>query len=208
MSDLHERFRRTDRISAPDLSEELWARASRPEDDTVVVLDRVRPRGRGPVAVAAAFTLLAGLAVGAAMLGDADETVMATGDASWLTDGSSSTLSCVEEFTPENLARRSWAFDGTIIEVVPPVDLESPNPDEQVTLVTFRVTRWYTGGSDETVTVKTSNVPGGVTMNGDADPSIGARLLASGEAEYLWGCGFTMPYTEQDAAVFAAAFGG
>ena len=207
MADLHERFRRTDRIPAPDLSEELWARASQREDDTVVVFDRARPRGRALVAVAAAFTLLAGLVVGAALLRDPDETVVATGDASWLTDGSSSTLSCVEEYTPENLARRSWAFDGTIVEVVPPVDLESPNPDDQVTSVTFRVNNWYTGGSGESVTVKTSNVPGGVTMNGDADPSIGARLLASGEDEYLWGCGFTMPYTEQDAAVFAAAFG-
>ena len=208
MADLHERFRRTDRIPAPDLSEELWARASQREDDTVVVFDRARPRGRALVAVAAAFTLLAGLVVGATLLRDADETVVATGDASWLTDGSSSTLSCVEEYTPENLARRSWAFDGTIVEVVPPVDLESPNPDDQVTSVTFRVNNWYTGGSGESVTVKTSNVPGGVTMNGDADPSIGARLLASGEDEYLWGCGFTMPYTEQDAAVFAAVFGG
>ena len=208
MADLHERFRRTDRIPAPDLSEELWARASRREDDTVVVLDHARSRGRALVAVAAAFTLLAGLVVGATLLRDADEPVVATGDASWLTDGSSSTLSCVEEYTPENLARRSWAFDGTIVEVVPPVDLESPNPDDQVTSVTFRVNNWYTGGSGESVTVKTSNVPGGVTMNGDADPSIGARLLASGEDEYLWGCGFTMPYTEQDAAVFAAVFGG
>jgi len=208
MADLHERFRRTDRIPAPDLSEELWARASRREDDTVVVLDHARSRGRALVAVAAAFTLLAGLVVGATLLRDADETVVATGDASWLTDGSSSTLSCVEEYTPENLARRSWAFDGTIVEVVPPVDLESPNPDDQVTSVTFRVNNWYAGGSGESVTVKTSNVPGGVTMNGDADPSIGARLLASGEDEYLWGCGFTMPYTEQDAAVFAAVFGG
>jgi hypothetical protein len=207
MADLHERFRRTDRIPAPDLSEELWARASRREDDTVVELDRARPRGRALVAAAAAFTLLAGLVVGAALLRDADESVVATGDASWLTD-STSTMSCVEEYTPENLARRSWAFDGTIVEVVPPVDLESPDPDDQVTLVTFRVSRWYAGGPGETVTVKTSNVPGGTTINGDADPSIGARLLASGEDEYLWGCGFTMPYSDEDAAVFAAAFGG
>jgi len=207
MADLHERFRRVDRIPAPDLSEELWARASQREDDTVVALDRARPRGI-LVAAAAAFTLLAGLVTGAALLRDADVAVVATGDASWLTDGSSSTLSCAEEFTPENLARRSWAFSGTIVEVVLPVDVESPNPDDQLTLVTFRVDRWYTGGSSETVTVKTSNVPGGVSMNGDADPSIGARLLASGEDEFLWGCGFTMPYTEQDAAVFATAFGG
>lgn len=207
MTDLRERFHRAERIPAPDLTAEISARASASEPGTVVESDRGRPRGRALVAVAAAFTLLAAAAVGMVALRDEGGTAVATGDASWLTD-STSTMSCVEEYTPENLARRSWAFDGTIVEVVPPVDLESPDPDDQVTLVTFRVDRWYAGGPAETVTVKTSNVPGGTTINGDADPSIGARLLASGEDEYLWGCGFTMPYSDEDAAVFAAAFGG
>lgn len=125
--------------------------------------------------------------------------------ADWLVAGSAA--SCVESFSVENLAGRSWAFDGTITNVVPPKDPESEKPEDVVTEVTFAVDRWYKGGTGTTVTVLTYNSPGSVTSIGDIDPSIGARILASGEDVYLWGCGFSMVYTEENAQVFGQAFG-
>lgn len=105
-----------------------------------------------------------------------------------------------------NLAGRSWAFDGTITEVVPPKDPESEKPEDIVTEVTFAVNHWYKGGSGEAVTVLTYNSPGSVASTEDVDPSIGARILASGEDVYLWGCGFSMAYTEENAQLFGQAF--
>ena len=116
--------------------------------------------------------------------------------------------SCVEEFTVENLAGRSWAFDGTITEVVPPRDPEGAKPADIVTHVTFEVNRWYKGGSGASVTVLTYASPGSVTSADDVDPSLGARILASGEDRYLWGCGFSMLYTKESARLFEEAFAG
>ena len=36
----------------------------------------------------------------------------------------------------------------------------------------------------------------------------GERILASGDDGFLWGCGFSMPYSDQDAVVFEAALTG
>lgn len=69
------------------------------------------------------------------------------------------------------------------------------------------MSRWYTGGSGSTVIVKTYGTPGSVSSTGDADLSVGARVLASGEDEYLWGCGFSMPFSEDNARLFERAFG-
>lgn len=125
--------------------------------------------------------------------------------ADWLLTGSAA--SCVEQFSVENLARRSWAFDGTITQVVPPKDPHGEKPEDIVTKVTFMVNRWYEGGQGETVTVLTYNSPGSVTSTANVDPSIGARILASGEDVYVWGCGFSMVYTEENAELFERAFG-
>ena len=61
----------------------------------------------------------------------------AAGAASWLTGGAAA--KCVEQFSVGNLAGRSWAFDGSIKEVVPPRDLESGKPEDIQTTVTFDV---------------------------------------------------------------------
>lgn len=53
-------------------------------------------------------------------------------------------------------------------------------------------------------TVKSYSRPSAVGSDGGPDPSIGARILASGEDVYL---GFSMPYTEENAQIFARAFG-
>jgi hypothetical protein len=56
---------------------------------------------------------------------------------------------CVEPFSVENLARRAFAFDGTITDITVPGDSELP------TEVTFAVDRWYKGGEGSAITVKT-----------------------------------------------------
>ena len=45
-----------------------------------------------------------------------------------------------------------------------------------------------------------------VVDDGSKDASVGAHLLVSGDDRYIWGCGFTRSYTDQDAALFEAAF--
>jgi hypothetical protein len=121
--------------------------------------------------------------------------------ASWPLDSANS--SCVEQFSEDTLASRSWAFDGTIERVVVPEDPESQAPTE----VVFTVNRWYKGGSGSTITVKTYSRPGSVDSADGPDPSIGARVLASGEDVYLWSCGFSVPYTTENAVLFARVFG-
>ena len=125
----------------------------------------------------------------------------ATPKAGWLLRGGAA--SCVEQFSENTLAKRSWAFDGTIQRVAVPDDPESQAPTD----VVFAVNRWYKGGSGSTVTVKTYSRPGGVDSAGGPDPAIGARILASGEDVYLWPCGFSLPYTADNAALFARVFG-
>ncbi len=88
--------------------------------------------------------------------------------------------------------------------VTPPANPESEDPNDQATFVEFEVSRWYTGGSGATVIVKTYGTPRERVLH---DLSVGARGLASGEDEYLWGCGFSMPFSEDNARLFDRAFG-
>ena len=137
--------------------------------------------------------------------GDAPPKAERSPNANWLV-GTSSAASCVEEFTVANLAKRSWAFDGTVIEVIPPKDEESENPDDIVTTVRFKVNRWYRGGRGGTFSALTYESPGSVSSVGGVDTAIGARILASGEDKYLWACGFSKVYTPKNARLFERAF--
>lgn len=125
--------------------------------------------------------------------------------ADWLVEDNAAR--CVEEFSVENLGRRSWAFDGTVSDVIPPRDPEGNSPEDIVTRVTFSVNRWYKGGHSDTITVLTYHAPGVVSSVDNVDAAMGARILASGEDEYLWACGFSMPYTRENARLFRRAFG-
>ncbi|HYT80028.1 MAG TPA: hypothetical protein VEQ37_12390 [Actinomycetota bacterium] len=108
--------------------------------------------------------------------------------------------SCVEPVSVENLAHLDFAFDGTIRDIAVPEDSERP------TEVTFQVHRWYTRDRGSRVTVQTYERPGTVTSAGGPELAVGARLLASGDDVFLWGCGFTLPYTEANAELFDSAF--
>jgi hypothetical protein len=113
-----------------------------------------------------------------------------------------STGSCVEPFSRESLARRDFAFDGTISDVAVSDDSELP------TEVTFVVDRWYKGDGGGSVTLKTYERPGTVSSAGGPELAVGTRLLASGDDVFLWGCGFTLPYDSANAALFEDAFPG
>ncbi|BCJ73520.1 hypothetical protein CS0771_30640 [Catellatospora sp. IY07-71] len=126
--------------------------------------------------------------------------------------GGGGLMSCVEEYNLPNLARRRFAFDGEVVGIgngpvrKDPFDLYAP--------VTFRVNRWYRGGTGERVTV---------AMLYRSSPSVdnptfgvGSRLLVSGEERWggaeladpiAWPCGFTRWHSEADAGDWARAFG-
>jgi hypothetical protein len=115
-------------------------------------------------------------------------------------DGSSGLGSCAFEFSPDTLAERQFAFDGTVSDIVEPVAEDAPYD------VVFDVTHWYAGGDGSIVTVQTYDVSGS-SLAGDLGLEEGERILASGDDGYLWGCGFSVPYSDQDAGVFEGAFG-
>lgn len=159
---------------------------------------------RSAVVAAAAAGVLAAGAIAAVLLtaGPSREAPRSS------TRGGGSALgSCVEEVSVESLARRDFAFDGTISEVIPPEDPEAEGPAAAAEVV-FEVHRWYKGSRGDTVTLKTYELPGVISsIEGSLDLSIGSRLLASGDDVFLWSCGFSMPYSEANAELFEHAFG-
>jgi hypothetical protein len=106
---------------------------------------------------------------------------------------------CVEGFSERALGRRDWALDGVVSSVGSPATPDGPF------VVEIDVRRWFRGGDAATATVKTYDVSG-QTLVGGPPLKVGERILASGDDEYLWGCGFSMPYSARDAEVFERAF--
>ena len=65
----------------------------------------------------------------------------------------SSTASCVEGYSPETLAHRAFAFDGTIVRIGPATTNRAGATTIPLVAATFDVNRWFNGGSGSTVTV-------------------------------------------------------
>lgn len=107
--------------------------------------------------------------------------------------------SCVEQYNLKTLAKRSFAFDGTV-SAVKKADTET-GADE----VTFNVVHWYKGGSAARITLKTYGV-GGVTSAGSISGRAGEHMLVTGEDDTIWTCGFTQAYTTDVAAQWEATF--
>lgn len=127
--------------------------------------------------------------------------------------GSGTQLSCVDEYSPQTLGQRAFAFDGTVLSVG-----GSATTTEQPGLyvpVAFHVNRWYRGGHDTKITVAMFP-PSVATSAGNAAYGIGSRLLVSGESRtgaadpltdpISWACGFTRWYTDADARKWEQAF--
>jgi hypothetical protein len=126
--------------------------------------------------------------------------------------GSGTAFDCVERYSPQTLAKRGFAFDGTVLSVQ---GRSAGGAADPYVPVVFQVNRWFRGGHGDRVTVAMFP-PGLVTSVGNAAYGVGSRLLVSGEARYggdplnqpmSWACGFTRWYTETDAGTWEQTFG-
>lgn len=119
---------------------------------------------------------------------------------------------CVEGYSPVAVAKRSFAFDGTITTIGP---ARSNRPGVALPLagVTFRVNKWFRGGTLSTVTID-MEAPDITAEDPLPSYGIGTRLLVSGEprwggapldAAIAWSCGFTRYYDPGTAAAWAAS---
>ncbi|HWC32060.1 MAG TPA: hypothetical protein VG709_02930 [Actinomycetota bacterium] len=122
----------------------------------------------------------------------------ATGHRAWPSTEIGPAVSCVSEY-PHRLDDRAYAFDGTIQEVTrgeydqdagaTPVDLR------------LRVNEVFQGDLGDVVTMHTWNF-----MLPEHDVR-GTRILASaGPTLDLMGCGYTRPYSEEDAQYWRDVF--
>jgi hypothetical protein len=120
---------------------------------------------------------------------------------------------CVEVYSPETLANRSFAFDGTVVSIETRTDPKLPAGQRETPWVTFDVHDWYLGGSGGEVGVWMDglNVE---TSVGFIEAETGTRLLVAGEPRWggdplddplAWTCGFTQPWSEDAAAEWEAA---
>ena len=152
---------------------------------------------RGKMRVATRVILVAGFLV---LFGcSSNPSIAPRSDKAETTGGSGALGSCVERYNVKTLAKRSFAFDGTVS------GMKKASTETGADLVTFNVSHWYKGGSANQVTLKTHGV-GGVTSAGSISGRSGERLLVTGEDDTLWTCGFTRPYSQDVAARWEATF--
>ncbi len=188
---LKERFGEVDRVPTP------W-------DEMAAAVEEApnyRPRRRVAVAGLLAAALATAAVVGFVLV-DGGEPKPAA-DASWLVGETA--FSCIEQYSPETLPNRTYAFEGVIVAVDGPVDAPSEEAGSGTTAVTFDVDRWFWGGTGKQVSLRTYATP---SSTGDVDGSVGAHLLVSGDGDFLWACGFTQPFSEDLLKAFQAAADG
>lgn len=197
-SSLEERFAEVDRLPTP------WGEV----EGDVEAIPRRPPRRRVTAASLLAASIAAAAVLGIVLVGGNAPRVAPrpVSDASWLVaDGAGS---CVEQYSPQTLPNRAWAFEGVIAAVESPFESADPDSDQAgvgTTTVTFDVERWFWGGTGNRVSLLTYATP---SSAGGVEGSVGAHLLASGDAEFLWACGFTRPFSDgvlQDFRAAAAA---
>ena len=97
-------------------------------------------------------------------------------------------------YDPASLPMFDLAFDGTVVAV---------NGDQ----ITFQVNTDFKGGAGDTITL--TSAQGDTALVGPGiDFEVGGRYLVSGAGSDVNHCGFTLPYSDVDAAAWAAAFEG
>ncbi len=110
--------------------------------------------------------------------------------------------SCVYKY-PEDLEERPYAFDGTVVSVSRGEYVE----DAGSTPLELRVqiNEAFNGDLSDTVTVHTWDFSS--PESGDTVDLVGARILAAtGDTMDLMGCGFTRPYSVEDAELWRTTF--
>jgi hypothetical protein len=95
--------------------------------------------------------------------------------------------SCVEQYSPDTLRNRAFAFDGTVVSIELRSDSKlqlEGEEDPRIPWVTFSVHRWDRGGSGDEVGVWVENL-NIETSAGTIRGEPGTRLLVAGEPR--WG---------------------
>lgn len=132
--------------------------------------------------------------------------------------------SCVADYSPDELAERAFAFDGTVTQIGPATTNRGGEGDLEYAGVTFTVAEWFAGGEASTITVDMTQAYGSATdtsissSDSAETPSfdVGTRLLVSGEPRWggaalddpiAWSCGFTQVFDEQTAQEWREANG-
>jgi hypothetical protein len=188
---LRDRFREVDRVPTP------W--------DTSAVRIETIPSPSSwnharAVVLAAASLAVAGLVAIVAIVGTNGGGPTSAADASWLL---TTQASCVEQYSAQTLPNRDYAFEGVIASVDRPGEPAGTDLGGATTTVIFDVKRWFWGGTGDRVSLRTYAAP--PVSREAVDASIGAHLLASGDEDFLWACGFTKPFSESAADEFEAA---
>jgi hypothetical protein len=137
--------------------------------------------------IAASGVALAGVLVAALALGGTAAPPPQTGN------GGGATGMCIQ-FSPEELAARDFAFDGTVTAV---------NGDQAT--FTINTAFWGVSGSEVTLTAGIGMIEeSGVALDGGPLLVIGERYLISGDDTFAWTCGYSVVYDEATAAQWAS----
>jgi hypothetical protein len=126
--------------------------------------------------------------------------------------------SCVEGYEPTAIARRGFAFDGTVVGIGAGTSNKPDKGALDTAAVSFTVNEWWRGSQGSTVTVDMMAPTSDRPSDSEAPPAyaVGTRLLVSGEARWggapmedpiAWGCGFTRYYDVKTADDWRAAAG-
>jgi hypothetical protein len=94
--------------------------------------------------------------------------------------------------TPELLSLQETAFDGTVTSI-------------DGTQVTLEVGHWYRGGNEDLVTVEASDAELQMLIQAVSFEQ-GERYLVSATDGIVTVCGFSAPYSDELAALYAQAF--
>lgn len=176
------------------LDDLVEATMSTPTETQTTLAEGPARRPRWPVAVAAAAVLAAVVGGSLTWGGGTDSPPEATKPALVLTQaGEDGVIASCLPFSADILAGMPTAFDARAVEV---------GEGEAV----LEVGRWYAGGPGERVLVRTPDASS-AALTGSVEFVQGERYLVTATDGTVNSCGFTMPWTEKDAAVFEQAFG-
>lgn len=101
---------------------------------------------------------------------------------------------CVESYDVATLAHRQLAFAGDVKRIAGDI-------------ITFKVHRWFRGGSGAIVSLNGASTLGGLVSSGPAvDLRTGTRLLVAGDGGFAWSCGFTQLYSDETSGEWAKIF--
>lgn len=189
-------LRAADPVRDDQLPPASLARIRARVQEDVITMTRTTPRTGRPAALlgaGAGFAAVAALTM-VLLVGGRNAAPGALPPSS--SSGGTGSAVCVEQYSPAALAKRTFAFDGTVTAI---------SGDK----VTFAVNDGFRGVDGDTITLDAPGMTGtAVTSAGGPTLVIGERYLVAGDATFVWACGFTQPWDAAVAAQWSAALGG